>query len=110
MCTTQIETSKGRESDKEIDFRFGERPAIRDCRVKAPSKRGRFARDLDTSRRTGVSVIMSEFILGLFFYHEMLPCSVLTAPALVYDTGNSRAEDHPHRQGCQHGQFDLGEF
>jgi hypothetical protein len=67
MRIIQIEAREGRQDDQEIDFWFGEGPAVRDCGVNARTRREYLAGDLGTSRRTGVSVIVSDFDLGLFF-------------------------------------------
>jgi hypothetical protein len=67
MHMTQIETREGRQDDQKIYLRFGERPAVRDCGVNARTRREYLAGDLGTSRQTGVSVIVSDFDLGLFF-------------------------------------------
>lgn len=69
MCMTERGASEGRQSDQEIDFRFGGRPAVRDCGVKACCKRECPAGCLGTSRPTGVSVIVGDFDLALCFLH-----------------------------------------
>jgi hypothetical protein len=65
MFMAQIEASKNRQSNQDIDCRLGEGPPVRDCGVKAPSESECFAREMRTSRVTGVSVIESEFHRGL---------------------------------------------
>src|SRR6266702_2740834 len=93
-CMTQLEASKGRQSDQEIDFRFGERPAVRDCRVEAPRKRESFTRDLSIFRGAGALVIASKFHRGLF--------SRMGAPMICPDrhcfqtSPTGRTEEHPH--------------
>src|ERR1700733_7455617 len=65
MYITQIESGERRQCDEEIDFRFGERPAVRDCGVNACCKREGCARDFCTSLETVIPIV-SGFHRGLF--------------------------------------------
>jgi hypothetical protein len=69
LGVAQIKTSEGRQSDEEIDFRFGECPAVRDCGANARGKRERLAGGMGAVHETEISVIADDFHLGLFCEH-----------------------------------------